>query len=563
MAAIPITSDEFRTKYQLLKEIASGEVRSYHAVSSTGAVVMVHLFERSDTDETQRLLAALDRLPPPDHEKVLRVHDVQGTSAVVTRFILDFTTLADWIRQRTPDQGPAAQAGSGPGDPTGAPAPSEFSMLFPASSPPADPPGAGTPAPPEARSTEPSPPSVVPQPTPEGAGPPAATPEPGEFTRMFRVQSGDRTDTGPEPGPTPAPADPLAEPPAPRDEPPPPAQEPGEFTRMFRSPSTEANTPAPATDPGDGPAGTGSPAVAGPETGPAESTAPAPEPEPGEFTRMFRTPAAPPEPAAPAPESTPKTPAAEPGRPPDNVPGEFTRTFLAANRGEDRASGRDLDRVELTPPGPSWSGEADRAAGGSPSTPSEPPAFRLDAAPADRPMATPPSPPPPDLTKTPAKSGEFTQIFGRTDVPGAQSPSTGSAPPPAHHAPPGSVPGAPRRPDSPPPAQPPLEPPTYPPPASPIYPPVPAPGEFRSPGTAGASEFTRIISAAQAPPTSASGADAPRTPIPHPPPAAQPPTDAAPEPGSDRTTLIVAIAGLSIIVILLFALVLYFVFRSA
>lgn len=120
--------------------------------------------------------------------------------------------------------------------------------------------------------------------------PPAALPQPGEFTRMFQLPAQRPADQ------LPAPVPPQAPPSSP--------QSPGEFTRMFQPQSGASfgdRSPAPA---------------------PAQ---PIPQSQPGEFTRMMEPPIAPPayRPGAFAP--TPPNPPVIP--PPRPQAGEFTQMF--------------------------------------------------------------------------------------------------------------------------------------------------------------------------------------------------------------------------------------------
>jgi len=241
-----------------------------------------------------------------------------------------------------------------------------------------------------------------PRPQPAAASVQAA-PEPGEFTRMF--QSPVATPPGSAPAPLP-PVPVAAPPPLAKSPPPPAAKEPGEFTRMFHSPAgpeTMATPAAPAPVPAN--AGPGeftrffeTPSPAGPlpqspavqqplspqgagrspfnpvseftrtfgkpgTEAPAPPPAVAPLPEPGEFTRMFHSPAGggmsgglavgspaatpgppasqpqPPTPQAATPPLHPSAdgatrgfsiPAPLPVAPQPGAPGEYTRQFSAA-----------------------------------------------------------------------------------------------------------------------------------------------------------------------------------------------------------------------------------------
>ena len=160
-----------------------------------------------------------------------------------------------------------------------------------------------------------------------GAPVPPAPPRPqqaGEFTRMFQAPS------GAAPAPAPAPA--------------PPPAESGEFTRFFKSPLE----PKPLKETGPGTGSSGDP-FAGRPLPPSSSK---PLDAPGEFTRMFgkddipgrKTPAAPPGPPMSPPPSMGSVtqafaapaqpqPGPLPGVPPPDMqasgPSEYTRLFKA------------------------------------------------------------------------------------------------------------------------------------------------------------------------------------------------------------------------------------------
>src|SRR5215207_4309323 len=92
-----MTSDEFRGKYKLLKQITEQGVTSYTAVELAGGrPVMVHVLD----DSSRALLAQLDGLPSPEQAKVIDVGDVDGTMVIVTQFLQGFEGLAQWISAR-------------------------------------------------------------------------------------------------------------------------------------------------------------------------------------------------------------------------------------------------------------------------------------------------------------------------------------------------------------------------------------------------------------------------------------------------------------------------------
>ncbi len=219
---------------------------------------------------------------------------------------------------------------------------------------------------------------------------------------------------------------------------PPPVHEAGEFTRQFAPVIRPA--PAPAPPP---------PAPAPNEPGeftrqfaPVIRPAPAPPPpqQPGELTKLFQSPlkpvAAPPQPA-----------------PTQKEPGEFTQ-MLQAHPGSP------------APPAPekssSPSGEFAKFFQ-SPMTPAAPPQ-------ANAPPIAPPMPPRQNFQ--PGNAGEFTQVFGRADIPAPPTALRPAAPP----APPQTVTQAFEKPRTPVPP--------------PVPPPVLTPQAPKPPG-----EYTRQFSA--------------------------------------------------------------------
>ncbi|MDQ2775408.1 MAG: hypothetical protein M3Y57_10910 [Acidobacteriota bacterium] len=205
------------------------------------------------------------------------------------------------------------------------------------------------------------------------------------------------------------------------DDSPEPKDQPGEFTRMFRAvpkPDEPENISAPvkqaaptgeftqmfstSAKPEESSAAPGAPATAAPEATPAkvsdkqpqrperasQARTPAGKPEPGEFTRMFRTstelsPGVPP-PPAPVSEPAPQAPA-------EKKPSDFTRMFSAV--------------PTLRPTAPEPAQEKPVA---------EPGSFtQFFREPAAKPVALP-SPPAASPTRPPVVSGresEFTKFF--------------------------------------------------------------------------------------------------------------------------------------------------------
>jgi hypothetical protein len=134
-----------------------------------------------------------------------------------------------------------------------------------------------------------------PQPQPERVMRPGPRPEAGEFTRLFRLPNA--ADSGSRTAPPPVN-------PSPPPQPPQPAQ-PGEFTRMFQSPMAQPNPLLPREDPFSQPY---QPPVETPSEFSRNFGAPSER-----ATQVFERPAPPPQPVPRVPEG----------------PGEYTRMFGA------------------------------------------------------------------------------------------------------------------------------------------------------------------------------------------------------------------------------------------
>jgi hypothetical protein len=180
-----------------------------------------------------------------------------------------------------------------------------------------------------------------------------------------------------------------------------PSSEPGEFTRMFQSPV--APPPEPVVPP---PAVATQVAPALPAAAPPAAT---PSSDPGEFTRLFQNPVTPPPepvvpPAAVATKVTPAPLPAASAAPPAAGPGEFTRIFQSP----------------AAPPSP----------GPQPGAPAAGPGefTRLFQAPPPQ-TVTPAAPEPPRTPPPPATGpGEFTRMF---NSPMPDAPVQGDWPPAA------------------------------------------------------------------------------------------------------------------------------------
>ncbi|NJD10321.1 MAG: hypothetical protein FIB01_07705, partial [Gemmatimonadetes bacterium] len=183
-----MTSEQFQQEYRLLDRVTEGEVTTYHAQATTGAMVMAH-FLRASPAGNDVLLRRLEALPPQDRRKVIAQVEVDGAPVIVTRFILDFSTLDEWLAAAGVPVAPgdaSSDLATAPGEFTGAfakpepggGAPDDFLAVFGAPEPPAA--DLATPA------LETAPGEFTgafarPQvPTPAACAPPA--PPPGEFS---------------------------------------------------------------------------------------------------------------------------------------------------------------------------------------------------------------------------------------------------------------------------------------------------------------------------------------------------------------------------------------------
>lgn len=437
-----MTADEFRARYALLDPLAEGGVRTFHAVTPTGGVVMVHFVDGGITPENLALLSALERLEPERRALVREVTAVDGSIAVVTERLPDFRTLPAWLGLDPADPAPApsdpAPSPSAPPPPpapadSAAPVDSVDSTAPAASAVPAvwiDPPApadaadrsgpAEAPAaadadpfaaPASSASAESAPPSADPfaaPPAPGGAYAPPEPPPMGEFTRLFMAADLSGAPAFSQPAQAPAP----------------PATQPGEFTRLFRAGDAAAAggaagpSPAPAPPP---------PAARREETPPG--------PPPLERTEEARPPAAAPE-VSPPEGSRGRTdelatfravsvPPAEPAR---EAPPPPTEPLLAGS-----------------PPAPGGPGGATGVFSAPPPLADPPPA---DSPPAEGGLGGATgvfsAPPPQSQGQGGGAGGELTGLFNRLDLPAWTLPGQGeSAAPPSAGSGPSTGPAAP------------------------------------------------------------------------------------------------------------------------
>src|SRR5581483_5296624 len=97
-----MTSAEFSAKYQLIKPVADGPVRTLNArATTTGAMVMVHYLIGSP-EENRKIIEDIGKLPPLDRGKIIEVADVEGNAVVVTQFLPGFASLAGWLTGHIP-----------------------------------------------------------------------------------------------------------------------------------------------------------------------------------------------------------------------------------------------------------------------------------------------------------------------------------------------------------------------------------------------------------------------------------------------------------------------------
>lgn len=411
-----MTNEQFSHRYHLLDRLSQGPVVTHHAQSANGAMVMVHSL-RGTPDENAAVIAKLDALTPERRARILTVVDVDGVTTIVTKFVLDFTSLQDWLATGatqlppplpdshtapvspaapliapsvppiSPSRAPAgpppfssnAPAGSGPG---------EFTQLFQS----AEPPAAAQQAVVSTPLAPPSSPAGGADPKPV-ASPPSSSGDPGEFTLLFR---GTPPATSPPVidarlAPSPPPPAASVQPIRPAPSIPLPRGQSGEFTRMFGAPMPKVappvQEPPAAQSPVQAPSFFGEPAPPAPT--PFEMpTPPSPPAEPidptlGAAWRGFATP----------------TPQSEP---PAAGPGEYTRLFggppappLMVPAQSRLPSGSPTPSIDWGSPGASGStmgssaGDAyfDRLVGGTTPAPVAAPGF--PAAPQNIPPALP------------------------------------------------------------------------------------------------------------------------------------------------------------------------------
>lgn len=216
-----MTSEEFDSKYRLLKQIAGGRWRTFTAEQqSSGRAVLAHFVDQVALGGEASLSALIEQLNSRDRSQVLESMAVGGSLVCVTEVLERFESFESWLRSKSASSpepappAPAPRAGLG-----------EFTQLFrgrPEGLPPSPQPG---PTPFQSIGSEsalaPEPAKPLP-PKPAGAG----------FTDLFRAP--------PAPLPTP--------PPAPRPVPPPPG-----LDSVLPPPRLDSVLPPPRLDPSSSP----------------------------------------------------------------------------------------------------------------------------------------------------------------------------------------------------------------------------------------------------------------------------------------------------------------------
>jgi hypothetical protein len=121
-----MTSDEFNSRYRLLKQMAVKEGESYTAEHvPSGRAVLVHMLKEDRLGGAEGLRALIEHLAPRDRARVLDTFTVDGSLVVVTQFLERFEGLEPWLRARATGETPAPSPSDSPRDAHG-----EFTRLF-------------------------------------------------------------------------------------------------------------------------------------------------------------------------------------------------------------------------------------------------------------------------------------------------------------------------------------------------------------------------------------------------------------------------------------------------
>src|SRR6267143_501211 len=152
-----MTLEEFRAKYRLQQRLTQRGVASYHAVDSSGRVVMVHSLDSASREEVDHVRGMIHQLNAADRKRILEILDVDGVPVIVTEYLQAFQALAPWLEVRTRG---APAAPTVPTAPSKGPPRGEFTQLF-------------------------GPAEIPKTPIVESPKSPTPTPAGGEFTQLF------------------------------------------------------------------------------------------------------------------------------------------------------------------------------------------------------------------------------------------------------------------------------------------------------------------------------------------------------------------------------------------
>ncbi|HUE96310.1 MAG TPA: hypothetical protein VMN39_06600, partial [Longimicrobiaceae bacterium] len=107
-------SDDLDGRYRLLEQVTEPPVRTFHALTRAGAVVMVHHIDGGPDGEAERVRSKIDQLDPAVRRSILEVHDAAGSLAIVTKFILDFDSFPAWLDSNQRASPPTTVAATAP-----------------------------------------------------------------------------------------------------------------------------------------------------------------------------------------------------------------------------------------------------------------------------------------------------------------------------------------------------------------------------------------------------------------------------------------------------------------
>src|SRR5690606_5993795 len=116
-----ITIQEFQQRYKLIRPLSDQGAHSFLATGRHGQAVMVHVLAVGTPAQRKALAERVVVVRSSGTDRILDVLEVEGLTAVVTRFMLDFTSFQAWIDEVAP---------AGTASPTGTAAGGEFTRLF-------------------------------------------------------------------------------------------------------------------------------------------------------------------------------------------------------------------------------------------------------------------------------------------------------------------------------------------------------------------------------------------------------------------------------------------------